>query len=134
LDSLTDAKKTAEQKNNGTAVYATVTGLNLSTLLQRTLAPFRLDAREEDKTGGKLLIKMDVEGAEYQVVKEIAKTGLLCEYIARGNEVIMLVEFHTHRVIENKTDFKRQKAGHKKAKQTLEDCGVKFEDLAAGWV
>jgi hypothetical protein len=133
LDSLTDAKQTAAM-HGGKAVAANVTGINLSTLLRRTMAPFRNDAPTADKSGGKLVIKMDVEGAEYQVLKEVRNSGTLCEYVKAGNQVVMLVEFHTAKVIENKTDFTKQKAGLKKARAELEACGVVFEKMGGNWV
>ena len=66
LASQQDAQKTAEQ-NNGTLVTAPVQGIQLSTLVKNTMIPFKPDATGEEKTGGLLIIKMDIEGAEYQV-------------------------------------------------------------------
>ena len=66
MQSQQDAQKTAEQ-NNGTLVTAPVQGIKLSSLIKNTMLPFKLDASDEEKTGGLLIIKMDVEGAEYQV-------------------------------------------------------------------
>lgn len=66
LASQQDAKKTADQ-NNGTLVTASVQGVQLSALVKNTMLPFKPDATDEDKAGGLLIIKMDIEGAEYQV-------------------------------------------------------------------
>jgi hypothetical protein len=132
VSSLLDARKTAEQ-NNGTAVVANVTGLTLGTLIRNTMAPFRLDATEEDSRGGNLIIKMDVEGAEYQVLREINKSGILCDYIAKGNEVVMLVEFHGKEVILDDTEFNKLHVGTKGRVKILKECGVRFENLDPKW-
>jgi hypothetical protein len=97
------------------------------------MAPFRPNATEEDSRGGSLIIKMDVEGAEYQVLREIYKSGILCDYIAKGNEVVMLVEFHGNEVILDDAEFKKLHAGTKKRLMTLRECGVRFENLDPTW-
>jgi len=128
LTGLVDVQKTKEKF--GSTFAANVTGINLSTLVQRTMAPFQPESKKS--RGGHIIVKMDVEGAEYGVIKELARSGILCEYIAKGNKVIMLVEFHTARVIEKK-ELIKVKAGSKKAIATLKACGVVFEGMLPGW-
>ena len=66
LKSQQDAQKTAEQ-NNGTLITAPVQGIQLSRLVHNTMLPFKPGATDEEQRGGLLIIKMDIEGAEYQV-------------------------------------------------------------------
>eukprot|EP00980_Cylindrotheca_fusiformis_P006850 scaffold1432_cov57-Cylindrotheca_fusiformis.AAC.1 len=75
LSSQQDAVKTANELNDGKAISADVDGIRLTTLIKRTMLPFQPEASEKDKTGGQLIVKMDIEGAEYQVIKEIAKSN-----------------------------------------------------------
>lgn len=90
------------------------------------------DASKENKKGGVLIVKMDVEGAEYQVLKEVAASGVLCKLKESGNRVVMVVEYH-NMSITDKEERNREKNGHKAAVQKLKECGVEFENLAANW-
>jgi hypothetical protein len=99
------------------------------------MSPLQKDAKPKDskkKKRGKVIIKMDVEGAEYGVLKEVSKSGVLCDYVAKGNRAILLVEFHGRKVIEEEK-LKKTKAGIKLAQATLQECGVQFIDLKPGW-
>lgn len=113
-------------------VSAEVEGISLSTLVRNTMFPFKSDATNEEKRGGLLIVKMDVEGAEYQVLKEVAQSGILCDYIAMGNKVVMIVEFH-HMSITDYQERVREKKGSDEAKKKLEQCGVEFGALHAYW-
>jgi hypothetical protein len=125
------SSKTAKQ-NNGTFSSAPVQGIRLSTLVKNAMIPFQNDASPSQKTGGLLIIKMDVEGAEYQVIKEVASSGVLCDYIRMGNKVVMIVETH-RRSITDAAERNREESGFAVAKKVLADCGVEFGNLAAGW-
>ena len=111
--------------------------MSLSTLLNQTMLPFQTSATSEELSGGTLLIKMDVEGAEYEILKEIAKSGMLCDYVGlmtdgeRSNNAILLIEFHD-KVIQEE-ELHRIKPGLKKARAALEECGVLFVDMLPGW-
>lgn len=96
------------------------------------MLPFQADATADDKTGGQLIIKMDVEGAEYQIIKEIASSNVLCDYINMGNKVVMIVEMH-HMSITDAKERISQKSGFQQAKKKLEECGVVFGQLHAYW-
>jgi hypothetical protein len=93
---------------------------------------FKEGVTEEDKHGGLLIIKMDVEGAEYQVLKEVAESGVLCEYIKLGNRVVFVVEYH-NMSITDPTERKREKDGHQQAVEKMQQCGVDFQKLHAFW-
>ena len=104
----------------------------MSTLARSTLLPFKPDATPEESQGGLLIVKMDVEGAEYQVLKEIAASGVLCDYIQRGNRVVLIVEFH-NMSITDPAERHREKAGAHEAKEKLSSCGVEFRNLQGFW-
>ena len=43
-------------------------------------------------------VKMDVEGAEYMVLDELASSGTACEYTRLGYAFFMIMETHSRRV------------------------------------
>eukprot|EP00538_Stauroneis_constricta_P006758 CAMPEP_0119562754 /NCGR_PEP_ID=MMETSP1352-20130426/21433_1 /TAXON_ID=265584 /ORGANISM="Stauroneis constricta, Strain CCMP1120" /LENGTH=419 /DNA_ID=CAMNT_0007611217 /DNA_START=58 /DNA_END=1314 /DNA_ORIENTATION=+ len=131
LSSQQDAVKTAE-RNGGRTVSTPVTAISLTTLLWSTLMPFKPNAIDGDETsGGTVIIKMDVEGAEYQVLKEVATSNMLCDYIKMGNTVVMVVEFHVNS-ISDEAQRRQQMDGTDAARDKLEGCGVIFAELGAG--
>ena len=132
LSSQQDAQKTAQEMNNGTVVSANVTGIRLSSLVRRTMLPFKPGASGEEKHGGILIVKIDVEGAEYQVLKEVAQSGILCDYVAMGNRVVMIVEFHNMSITDAR-ERRREKSGAREAQDKLKECGVEFGNLSGGW-
>jgi Methyltransferase FkbM domain len=150
MNSLKEVQETKE-RNGGRPVTVNVTGLTLESLLGKVMnlqpATAGDDGRDGTNTsrssrdrvngggggGGNLIIKMDIEGAEYAVLKQVAASGVLCNYIAAGNTVIMLVEFHHRKAIRNGTQFVEARTGIQRAKNTLESCGVVFEQLLPGW-
>ncbi len=132
LDSHSDAVNSAKKLGNGQLFYADVQGIALSTLIKSTALAYKAYATAEETTKGSLIIKMDVEGAEYQVLKEAASSGVLCDYIQKGNSVIMVVEFH-EKAITDQEQLQDEKSGADDAKHALVSCGVKFEDLDPTW-
>ena len=132
MSSQQDAVKTAKEMNNGTAIAADVDGIRLTTLVKNTMLPFQPDATDEDKAGGVLIVKMDVEGAEYLIIKELAESNVLCDYISMGNKVVMIVEMHVNSITSRE---ERQRLHHnfRPAKEKLEGCGVQFGKLNAFW-
>lgn len=132
LSSQQDAVKTAKELNGGESITADVDGIRLTTLVKNTMLPFQEDVSEEDKKAGQLIIKMDVEGAEYQIIKEVASSNVLCDYISMGNKVVMIVEMH-HMSITDAKERIAQKRGFQQAKKKLEECGVIFGNLHAYW-
>ena len=77
-------------------------------------------------------VKMDVEGAEYLIIKELAESNVLCDYISMGNKVVMIVEMHVNSITSRE---ERQRLHHnfRPAKEKLEGCGVQFGKLNAFW-
>jgi len=132
LSSQQDAVKSAKELGNGQVFSADVQGISLSTLVKRTALAYKPGATPEEETGGLFIIKMDVEGAEYQVLKEASASGVLCELVKKGNKVVMIVEYH-HMSITDPTERRREQGGAEEAKQTLAQCGVVFGVLHAFW-
>ena len=97
------------------------------------MLPFSPAAVEEEISGGLLIVKMDIEGAEFQILKMEANRGTLCKYAAMGNKVVLIVEFHEFAIAD--TDERaRETEGVKDAKKKLEDCGVEFANLDPNWI
>jgi hypothetical protein len=101
-------------------------------MVQSTMLALKENAPLEDQSGGILIVKMDVEGAEYQVLKEVAASGVLCKLKELGNKVVLVVEYH-NRSITDYDERKREKDGHQDAIKKLEECGVEFQKLGANW-
>jgi hypothetical protein len=128
---MPDVRKT-QRTNDNQHVLANVTGITLSTLMQRHLTPFHVNATPDDRQGGALVVKMDVEGAEYAVLKEVARSGVLCNYVLMGNNATLLVEFH-ERLVKNDTEREQLLEGYQAAHQQLLSCGVQFKKLPQTW-
>ncbi|KAG7365545.1 methyltransferase FkbM domain containing protein [Nitzschia inconspicua] len=132
LSSQQDAVKSANELNKGQVFSADVMGISLSSMVKNTVLAFKEGVTDVDKQGGLLIIKMDVEGAEYQVLKEVAETGILCEYAKMGNRVVFVVEYHNMSITDPK-ERRREQNGHKEALEKLKQCGVDFQKLQAIW-
>ena len=122
----------SKRRNNGTLVAANVSGISLSNLLKKTLTPVQPGIHPSFQRGGSLLVKMDIEGAEFAVLKELAASGVLCHYVKLGNNATLLVESHLH-LIKNPEEKKTVLAGLKTAKEALRTCGVRFRKLPDFW-
>lgn len=71
-----------------------VQGVTLTRLLQQVL--------DTSRARGHLILKIDIEGGEYAVLKEAITSSLLCDYAnQKGKRVDLAVEFHKW-VIEDK--------------------------------
>jgi len=132
LSSQQDAVKSAKELGSGQVFSADVQGITLSTLAKRTALAYKPDATAEEQTGGLIIIKMDVEGAEYQVLKEVAASGVLCDLAKKGNRVVMIVEYHNMSITDAE-ERRREQSGVEEAKQKLAECGVSFGTLQAFW-
>jgi hypothetical protein len=113
-------------------VKAKVEGISLSTLLRKTLPPFQPGSSTSGQSDGSLVVKMDVEGAEFGVLKELAVSDVLCDYTKMGNNATLIVEFHQH-LIKDPEEKQAAIAGLKDAKEKLKNCGVKFRNLPDFW-
>lgn len=107
-------------------------GITLSTIVKNTMLALSESSSDEEKKGGLLIIKMDVEGAEYQVIKEVAASDILCDLVRMGNRVVLIVEYH-NRSITNAKERMMEKQGHKEAQDKLQACGVDFQKLHGFW-
>lgn len=99
--SLLDSHKYAHMKG-GEKVE--VQGRTLDWLLEHVLDGFGTTTdvtAEKSSDGGHLILKIDIEGSEYSVLKEAIESGMLCDYAKKGNRVDLVVEFHKW-VIEDK--------------------------------
>ena len=132
LSSQQDAVKSAKELNDGNVFSADVTGISLSTMVRSTMLALKENASPEEESGGILIVKIDVEGAEYQVLKEVAASGILCKLKELGNRVVLVVEYH-NMSITNATERRREKDGHQEAIKKMEQCGVEFQKLSANW-
>lgn len=105
----------------------------MSTLLRRTLGWTTTEHGGGGTSGGSLLIKMDVEGAEFGILKEVATSNILCEYVRSGkNNATIIVEFHQH-LITDPDEKRNALQGLKDAKERLRRCGVKLRNLPDFW-
>jgi hypothetical protein len=127
---MPDVRETAKL-NNGAVLEAKVQGIKLSTLLRRALLPFDQNA-DGNKSGGSLLVKIDIEGAEYAVLKELKATQLICDYVQMGNNATLMVEFHQH-LIQDAEEKRKATEGLKRAIARLKRCGVQFIGLDPHW-
>ena len=75
---------------------------------------------------------MDVEGAEFEVLKELAATTVMCDYLKMGNNATFVVEFHQQK-IKDPEEKRLAMDGLKDAKERLRQCGVKFRQLPNYW-
>ena len=128
-DTKRTVKKAADDSN--TKIAANVTGINLSTLIQNTMAPFQ--SANTESAGGNLILKMDVEGAEYGLIEEVYKSGILCDYVSKyKNNAILWIEYHYPPVIDT-IEYNKISVGINETIQGLKDCGVIFAELGANW-
>ena len=67
-----------------------------------------------------------------QVLKEVANSGILCDYVSMGNRVVLIVEFHNMSITDG-DERRREKDGSAQARKKLETCGVEFGNLHAHW-
>ena len=76
-------------------------GRTLTWLLENVLDGFgRTGHNNGYQSSGHLILKVDIEGGEYDVLKQLTQSDMLCEY-TKNNRVDLAVEFHKW-VIEDK--------------------------------
>ena len=117
-------------------VATPVQGKTLTSLMKDVLSAFAEDGDsavkggDSDRSGGHLFVKIDIEGGEYQLVNEAYDSGILCDYVKRGNMLDLLVEFHTEKLIGRNDDLRRY---YEEVKENLLGCGVNVKRLPGGW-
>jgi Methyltransferase FkbM domain len=84
LPEHTDVRRSATA-NGGTPVSVPVNGITLSTLLKETVVRH---------AGAHVILKIDIEGAEYGLLNEAYNSGVLCDYAALGVRIDARVEIH----------------------------------------
>lgn len=124
-----DVRKSVGHGNDAETVAAPVMGYTIGTLMRKTLRAFDPLATEDEKKGGHLILKVDIEGGEYPLLDQAVSDGTLCEFIKMGNTADVFIEFHSARVT-GKHEFLGQT---KQMQATLIECGVTFRNLAAWW-
>lgn len=82
LPNHTDVRNSAVK---GELVAAPVQGVTLSNFLKQTV---------KHQAGAHVLIKIDIEGAEFAVLNEAYDSGALCDCVASGVRIDMRVEIH----------------------------------------
>jgi len=93
-----------------------VMGITLTRLLEETILP-----------GGHILIKIDIEGGEYQLLEEAINSSILCKLIKeKGVKIDMLNELHNAKIVGSEEPLKRWK--EIKGEQKIKACGVGY-----GW-
>ena len=106
--SIYDSHKDVQRSGGNTGVP--VTGITLTTLLRNTLKP-----------NGLAIIKIDIEGAEYPLMEEAVKSGVLCEFCKEKNATISLVlEEHGHLLKGDAAENWKKMNGNEKVRE----CGV----------
>jgi hypothetical protein len=84
LSTHTDVRSSA-RNHDGTPQTAKVQGITLSSLIKDTV-PFA--------AGSHVMVKIDIEGAEYALLNEAYDSGLLCECAQHGVRIDVRVEIH----------------------------------------
>jgi len=113
----------------GEAPYHDVMGYTITKIMDMTLKGLDENATEEDKTGGHLLLKVDIEGGEYALTQEVVASKALCNYVAMGNTANVIIETHSQRVTGPNPLIHK----FKKWREELIGCGVKWQTLQAHW-
>jgi len=121
-----DVKKSIKA---GEAPYHDVMGYTITKIMDMTLKGLDENATEEDKTGGHLLLKVDIEGGEYALTQEVVASKALCNYVAMGNTANVIIETHSQRVTGPNPLIHK----FKKWREELIGCGVKWQTLQAHW-
>jgi Methyltransferase FkbM domain len=103
------------------SLAAPVMGYTLGTLMRMTLKALDPKASEQDKKGSHFILKMDIEGGEYPLIREAIVNGTLCEFVALGNNVDTIIEYHD-------PDFDT-----KEMMDALKNCGVNMGILDDIW-
>lgn len=96
---------------NGEVESAAVHGMTLKTLIRQTLVP---------KKGAKMMIKIDIEGAEYALLNAAYEEGFICDIIKEKGVQISIL-FDVHRNIGDSEDRRKFK---EVTIVGLQECGV----------
>jgi len=101
--------------NIGEQKKAKVMGVTLSSLLERTVS-----------AGGHVMIKIDIEGAEYQLLSEAVNSNIFCKLVNdRDVTVDILSEYHGDQTIGSEQPRKEWEASN--GEESIKKCGVAYE-------
>ena len=75
----------------------------------------------EPRAGAHVLIKIDIEGAEYELMNEAYDSGALCNTVAKGVRVDIRMEIHPKKTIGENADLERFRS---RVRHQLLACGV----------
>mmetsp|Transcript_43269 Transcript_43269/g.135468 ORF Transcript_43269/g.135468 Transcript_43269/m.135468 type:complete len:345 (-) Transcript_43269:132-1166(-) len=98
---------------------ADVDSVKLTTLIRSYIS-------DEDAHNGDslLIVKMDVEGAEYPVLDEIVKSGVACAYAGLGNHFVLFYEEHRNSLQGAFAEYRGKV--YRENLDALTACGVKI--------
>lgn len=128
LKSHKDVQRSASS-NKGELVTADVRAYTLEKLMAKTLSAYEPQAGNADWTDNHLILRIDIEGAEYELLQQAVDDGVLCEFVRNGNKADLFVEFHSESMTGPNPLSLRTDA----IKEKLMACGVNFKNLAAWW-
>jgi FkbM family methyltransferase len=105
------------QNNEGIMTSVPVMGVTLTKLLEQTVQP----------SGGHVMIKVDIEGAEYAVLEEAIQSNILCKLVQdMGISVDILMEEHSDITLGSDEPRKRwESIVH--GEQAIRACGVSLQ-------
>jgi len=96
---ITEAMQAARQDSSCEGKRVQVKSVTLTSLMHQHLtAPSSGTPSDGAGRAGTIMVKMDVEGAEYMVLDELASSGTACEYTRLGYAFFMIMETHSRRV------------------------------------
>mmetsp|Transcript_18565 Transcript_18565/g.28069 ORF Transcript_18565/g.28069 Transcript_18565/m.28069 type:complete len:368 (-) Transcript_18565:63-1166(-) len=101
--------------NKGELTKIEVMGISLSSLLEQTVS-----------AGGHVMIKIDIEGAEYELLTEAINSNIFCKLVNDKDVTVdILSEFHHDSTIGS--DQPRKKWEAFKGEESIKGCGVDYE-------
>ena len=82
-----------QRRKNGQdveSIVVRVPSFKLSDVLAKMISGVK-----KDKTNNRIIVvKMDVEGAEYPIIEEVVTSGIICEMTSHGVQFHLLLEYH----------------------------------------
>eukprot|EP00591_Stephanopyxis_turris_P004927 CAMPEP_0195511798 /NCGR_PEP_ID=MMETSP0794_2-20130614/3986_1 /TAXON_ID=515487 /ORGANISM="Stephanopyxis turris, Strain CCMP 815" /LENGTH=482 /DNA_ID=CAMNT_0040639455 /DNA_START=56 /DNA_END=1504 /DNA_ORIENTATION=- len=120
--------ETEEDAIKSNLTVANVDGISLSSLMRNTLLAYKPDAIEEDKSGGHLIVKMDIEGRLWKSLSELGENDVMCEFVNMGNTVVLMLE-GDHFQTANDVDRKEFTNHINEVETHLKECGVSVGTL-----
>jgi FkbM family methyltransferase len=109
-------KTHVDVQNSGNITAVPVMGVTLTKLLEQTVMP-----------GGHVMIKIDVEGAEYAVLEEAIQSNIFCKLVKEmGVTVDIIMEEHSAKTLGNKEPRTRWESIIQ-GEKAIRACGVDLQ-------